>query len=123
MARILLAEDDPYIRKMLILRLSMKGHQIDEVDNGQDAVEKALTYDYPLILMDMHMPLMDGHAATRKLRQAGFSGKIVAVTASAMSEDCQQATESGCDGHISKPIDEQFEDVIEQYLSDASADN
>jgi len=116
MAKILLAEDDEFISRMINMRLILRGHEVDQVVNGQVAVEKVLTGNYDLILMDMHMPVMDGHAATSILREDGYNGLIVAVTASVMSADSEKAIESGCDAYISKPIGADFEDRVEALL-------
>ena len=59
MAKILLAEDDERISRVLSLRLTLKGHAIECVDNGATVVEKASGRLYDLILMDMHMPVME----------------------------------------------------------------
>ena len=119
MAKILLAEDDAPIAKMLTLRLMMRDHQIEHVVNGQLAVEKALTGNFDIILMDMHMPVMDGHAATKKLREEGYQNLIVAVTASVMSSDSEKAIGSGCDDCISKPVGADFEDRVEVLIAKA----
>lgn len=116
MAKILLAEDDEFISRMINMRLILQGHEVDQAINGQEAVDKALTRNYDLILMDMHMPLMDGHAATCTLREDGYHGLIVAVTASVMSVDSEKAMESGCDEYISKPIGPDFEDRVAALL-------
>jgi len=116
MAKILLAEDDEYISRMINLRLTIQGHENDLVVNGQEAIDKALTGDYDLVLMDMHMPIIDGHEATRTLRNKGYSGLIVAVTASVLSADSDKAIKSGCDAYISKPIGADFEDRVEALL-------
>jgi len=89
------------------------------VENGQEAVDKTLAGSYALILMDMHTPVMDGHAATRVLRDKGYTGLIVAVTASVMSADSEKAIKSGCDDYIAKPIGEDFEDKVEALLAKA----
>lgn len=116
MAKILLAEDDEYISRMMKLRLTMRGHDIDQVINGKEAVEKALANNFDLILMDMHMPVMDGHEATRTLRDKGYKGLILAVTASVMSADSDKAIDSGCDHYIPKPIGADFEDHVAKLL-------
>ena len=121
MAKILLAEDDEMISRMISLRLKLRGHAVSVAGTGVEAVEKALGGGYDLVLMDMHMPLMDGHEATRRLREAGYLGPIVAVTASAMSRDSQQAIESGCDGFIPKPLGDDFENLVAGYLAGAAA--
>lgn len=117
MAQILLAEDDDFIGRMINMRLSMRGHDIDVVVNGQEAVDKALAGNYAIILMDMHMPVMDGHEATRTLRAKGYTGSIVAVTASVMTADSEKAIMAGCDKYIAKPIGDNFEDQIESMLA------
>lgn len=118
MAKILLAEDEEFISRMISLRLNLRGHEIDTAINGQEAVDKTLSGQYDLILMDMHMPLMDGHKATTTLREKGYKGLIVAVTASVMSADSEKAIRSGCDEYISKPIGVDFEQQIEALLSE-----
>jgi CheY-like chemotaxis protein len=115
-ASILLVEDDSMISRMLSLRLTMQGHQISLAENGRVGLEMALATPYDLILMDMHMPVMDGHEATRALREAGYTGLIVAVTASVMSRESEAAIESGCDSYISKPVSEKFEQEVQEKL-------
>ncbi len=117
MANILIIEDDDPIRKMLQLRLQMKGHQVEQAVNGKEGLAMALAGNYDLVLMDMHMPIMDGHEATRHLKEQGYQKPIIAVTASAMSEDCEAAIKAGCDDHICKPIGPDFEAKIEALLT------
>lgn len=119
MASLLLVDDDLLISRMMSLRLKRHGHDIDLAYNGREGVDKALAGDYDVVLMDMHMPVMDGHEAVRVLREEGYEGIIVAVTASAMSQDCQDALDSGCDHYITKPIRKDFEQQVAAILAAA----
>ena len=116
MAKILLVEDDEFIARMVSMRLGLLEHELEHAVNCQEAVDMALAGDYDLVLMDMHMPVMDGHEATRTLRDQGYQGLIVAVTASVMSADSEKAISSGCDDCIPKPIGEDFEERISALL-------
>lgn len=117
MPHILLVEDDEMVSRMLHLRLKVAGYDIELAFNGQEAVEKAQMHNYDLILMDMHMPVLDGHEATRALRRNGYTGLIIAVTASALSQDCEKAIRSGCNHHIPKPIGPNFEQQLDNILN------
>ncbi len=117
MARILLVEDDEFIRRMINMRLTLQGHQVEQAGNGQEALDLASSGGYDLILMDMHMPVMDGHKATQALREQRYAGLIVAVTASVMSAESEKAIESGCNDYIPKPIGADFEARIYEILA------
>ena len=115
--RILLAEDSPDNQRLISLFARKNGAEVTVVNNGKAAVETALAGDFDLVLMDMQMPIMDGVEATRVLRQTGYPGPIVALTANAMKEDRQRCANAGCDDFLTKPIDRsEFNRVLNQYL-------
>ena len=107
--RVLLAEDHPTNRKVVMLILESIGVDLTVVENGQAAVEAVQAGDFDVILMDMQMPVMDGLTATRLIREReGKAGArrtpILALTANAMPEHASASAQAGADGHLSKPI-------------------
>ena len=85
--------------------LKKAGLTVEEAENGLQAVERATTEDFDLLLMDMQMPVMDGFTATKKLRQQGLTKPIFALTANVMQADRERCEEAGCTGFLTKPID------------------
>ncbi|HYP25810.1 MAG TPA: response regulator [Blastocatellia bacterium] len=121
MAKILLVEDFPEVRKVLGLLLAHSGHEVIEAENGRDGVDLTLEHHPDLILMDMSLPVMSGWDATRLLKSTPATSAIpiVALTAHALRGDRERAWEAGCDGFITKPIDDELlEHTIEQILSE-----
>jgi CheY-like chemotaxis protein len=104
--RILLAEDNSVNQKVAVLLLRKMGHEVDVVADGEQAVIAVGRDIYDLVLMDCQMPMMDGYAATRAIRQLTLSNRIpiIAMTANAMPEDRRRCEEAGMDDYVSKPI-------------------
>ena len=106
-ARLLLVEDNA-INRIVALELLHAVHlAVDTAEDGQEAVVKAQATAYDLILMDVQMPIMDGLEATRTIRALPDRKHtpILAMTASAFTEDRQQCLASGMNDHVSKPVD------------------
>ena len=109
--RALLAEDNELNREIAVELLKMTGMEVDCAGDGQEALERFLKDGdgYDLILMDIQMPVMDGHEAAKAIRRSGHPKAktipIIAMTADAFHEDVVKAGESGMNGHLAKPID------------------
>ncbi|MHB8382299.1 MAG: ATP-binding protein [Candidatus Binataceae bacterium] len=131
--RILLAEDAEDNRALIRAYLSKTRHVIETAENGAVAVEKYRSGRYDLVLMDVQMPVMDGHSAVRAIRDLEReSGRprtpIYALTAFAFRDDAEKTRAAGCDGHLTKPIrkatllallEEHLRSIAEQRLSAA----
>ena len=110
-ARVLVVDDGPENRELVSFLLEESGLSVDEAENGQIGMKKALTNEYDLILMDVQMPVMDGFTATRNLRKEGVKKPIIALTANAMKGFEQQCLDVGYSGYLSKPIE------IDQFMN------
>ena len=107
MTKILIVEDNEMNRDLLSRRLIKKGFELAIAVDGLDGVEAAGREKPDLILMDVGLPGIDGHEATRRIKAAPDTGAIpiIALTAHAMSDDRTKALEAGCDDYETKPID------------------
>lgn len=112
--RILLVDDMRDNQTLANIILKKLGARTDTVSNGREALEMAARNAYDIILMDIQMPVMDGHEATRALRSRGCPTPIIALTAHAMKEERELAEASGFTDYLSKPI--QRELLIETLM-------
>ncbi|OGQ97375.1 MAG: hypothetical protein A2521_08380 [Deltaproteobacteria bacterium RIFOXYD12_FULL_57_12] len=108
--RVLVVDDGAENRELVRLLLEDAGLAVDEAENGEVGVTKGERDDYGAILMDVQMPIMDGFAATRALRQKGITTPIVALTANAMKGFEQECLDAGYSSYFTKPI------VIDRFM-------
>jgi CheY-like chemotaxis protein len=102
--RVLVADDEDVIRDSLCHLLQSAGATVDRAADGEQAVAKALAGDFGIVLMDVRMPVVDGLGAARRLRAAGFSRPIMALTANPTPDQRAACLAAGCDDHVVKPI-------------------
>ncbi|HYB89620.1 MAG TPA: response regulator [Candidatus Binataceae bacterium] len=107
--KILLADDSDDNRNLVAAFLKNTSYQIDPVVDGAQAVERFTSGVYDLVLMDVQMPVMDGHTATRQIRawereRGRAPTPIVALTAAALPESVAKSIEAGCNEHVTKPV-------------------
>ncbi len=123
---ILVAEDNLVNRKLALLQLRKLGYRAEAVTNGREVLEAIAARDYALVLMDCHMPYMDGFMATMAIRQAEQQGAaflrrrlpVIAMTANAFQEDRDACLRAGMDDYVSKPVTaERLREILERWLS------
>ncbi|HEY7335185.1 MAG TPA: ATP-binding protein [Bryobacteraceae bacterium] len=121
-ARLLLVEDNPVNQKVVLAILRKKGYRIDIANDGREAIEKLEEAEppYDVVLMDVQMPILDGLEATRLLRRnpKWVQLPIIAMTAHAMTGDCERCLDAGMSGYISKPVQPaKLVSTLERYLA------
>ena len=108
--RVLIADDNYINQKVVACQLLQLGITADVVADGMEAVRRSAERDYDILLLDCHMPVMDGFEASRAIREReAMCGKdrllIIACTANVSAEAELQCREAGMDGYLVKPIE------------------
>lgn len=109
---ILVTEDNQDARDLLCEFLQEAGASVICAHNGRDALNKVIeeAQEFDVILMDIRMPVMDGHTCIKELRKLGYAGPIVAITANSMQSDIDECFAAGCSDYLTKPI--QFDYMV-----------
>ncbi len=116
-AVILVAEDNPTTGKLIDISLSSLGYRVTIATDGQSAVELVAGQPFDLVLMDCQMPVLDGYAAARAMREMGCTVPIIALTASSRLEEETRCREAGMDDFLCKPFRHAvLHEMIRQWL-------
>jgi CheY-like chemotaxis protein len=120
--RVLLAEDNPVNQRVASRLLEKRGHRVQVVSDGREAVAALEKENFDLVFMDVQMPEMDGFEATAAIRRKEEGGavhqRIIALTAHAMKGDKERCIAAGMDGYLSKPIRAQeLDDILDKYVA------
>jgi CheY-like chemotaxis protein len=110
MSKILVVDDDPVVRKNLAILLERAGYEADQAGDGIEAVEKVNHQKFDLVLSDILMPRMDGHALIAHIGAHWPDTRIIMMTAYFQSEADKKFTAAGADDFIGKPI--MFDDLL-----------
>ncbi len=117
---VLVTDDHPVNRKFIHALLGQLGHQVSFAEDGQQALDLVRRRRFDLVLMDVHMPVMDGIAATRAIRQLDGEPartRIVALTADAFTESRQRVFDAGMDDFLAKPVQvEEIEQLFKRHF-------
>ncbi len=103
--RILLVEDEPDVVLVVTDLLQAEGYQVDRAANGDEGIRMGLDHRYDLILLDVMMPGADGFTVCRTLRQRGYDGAILMLTARDQARDKIEGLRGGADDYLAKPFD------------------
>jgi DNA-binding response OmpR family regulator len=109
--RLLLIEDEEDAARMIATGLRQESHAVDVASDGESGLNTALAHPYDLIILDIRLPVKDGWAVCRELRQAGLEIPILMLTASGAYEDRVKGLDLGADDYLVKPFD------IDEFLA------
>jgi len=118
--KILLVDDVVDNQLLIGTLLEDMGAQVDIVDNGLIALEKTSQENYDLVLLDLQMPVMGGMEALNKMRENNYTNPVVILTANVIQNEERESRDVGCQGFLSKPIDEnKLTQTVLSYLKDS----
>jgi len=117
--RVLVAEDNKVNQFLATRLLEKRGHRVAIVTNGRGVLDALKKENYDLILMDVHMPEMDGFAAIREReKEAGFHQPVIPLTANTIKGNRERCLAAGMDGYLSKPIrPQELDEVLDIQLA------
>ncbi len=104
MIKVLLVEDEEGIRKLISYDLKMAKYEIVMCEDGKDALEKGLSGDFDIMILDWMLPSMSGIELVRSFREKGLTSVIIMLTAKDEEEDILEAFDAGVDDYVSKPF-------------------
>jgi two-component system cell cycle response regulator DivK len=119
MTKVLVIEDNEKNRYLISFLLKIEDYEVVEAVTGEEGVEKAVSENPDLILMDIQLPGIDGYEATRRIRASPGGGDvpIIALTSYAMTGDRERALAAGCTGYVEKPLNpDTIIDEIKKYI-------
>ncbi len=118
MARILVVDDEPKMRHLLSIMLRGKGHDVDQAENGQAALDRLAERPFDLVITDIRMPRLDGKGLFKEMKARGLECPVVFITAFASVESAVESMQEGVVDYISKPFEEdRILTTVERTLS------
>jgi two-component system, sensor histidine kinase len=116
--RVLIVDDNKDAAESLSTLLSLDGHTVRTVYEGQAAIEAASSFDADAILLDIGLPSMDGYEVARRLRAAGNDSTLVALTGYGQKDDIKRALNAGFNAHLTKPVElSKLEELLLSFTS------
>ena len=126
MIRILLVEDNEMLQEILMARLTLKGFDVSDASDGNEAISSTFELLPDIILMDMSLPYVNGWEVTKIIRKNPETEQIpiIALTAHALVTDRQRGFDAGCNDYLTKPVDfQKLLDKIHKLVAEKTIDN
>ncbi len=118
--RILIAEDSSVIQNLTKKILSQQNYEVLTVKNGQEVLNAVNEHHFDLVLMDIHMPVMDGMECARQIRSGNNNMPIIAITGNANNYSMQDFNDAGINDYLPKPLNyDQMLNMVKKYIEHA----